>query len=339
MDEDLSFQFNYQEGLSKFQSMRGRAFWGEVLSLFRGKSTELLSFDEIRTRLRLKEESYRGLQDIPLDQIVGSVGRYKDFTKDFLPRSSELQERWSRVYAKAHSDVGLPPIEVYKVGHVYFVRDGNHRVSVARQLHQETIQAHVTELPTHIELNADMTEADIDLASAYALFLEETGLRFSRPNPVSMLLSEPSRYPEMLGHIYLHGQVMEQILGHAVTAEQASADWYDIIYRPAITLIRKYEILKHLNSSKERTEADVYLWMVDHLQDFRKELNHEHTDPRFSHALVEFLKERQIKVPESLEEEKDDKLVLTRSQAMRLRDEERVAIQKNIQKKREFRNE
>src|SRR5215475_4656306 len=143
---------NYLEGVSAFQSARVKAFWDEALALVRGKPAELLSFDDIRMRLLLREENYRGLQEVPLNQIAGSVGRYREFTSKFLPKQNKMQERWSRVYAQASGMTGLPPIEVYKVGDVYFVRDGNHRVSVARQLGSKTIQAHVTELPTSISL-------------------------------------------------------------------------------------------------------------------------------------------------------------------------------------------
>ena len=148
MAEDRSFQTNYLTGVSKFRSLRTKAFLQEMVSLLRGQSAELLSFGDVRARLRLREESYKGLQDIPVDKIIGSVGRHKEFTQTFLPKSNETQERWSRVYAKVNSLEGVPPIDVFQVDDVYFVRDGNHRVSVARELDAKTIQAHVTQLPT-----------------------------------------------------------------------------------------------------------------------------------------------------------------------------------------------
>src|SRR5690606_17521869 len=89
---DESRRMHYLQGLSAFQSARSRAFWHDMISLLRGKPAELLSFDEIKTRLRLREESYKGLQDVPLDRIVGSVGRYRDFTRTFLPKNTKMQE-------------------------------------------------------------------------------------------------------------------------------------------------------------------------------------------------------------------------------------------------------
>ncbi len=311
---DNSFQQNYVEGINVFQSARRKAFWYEMLSLLRGKSTELLSFDDIKARLRLREESYRGLQNVPLDKIVGSVGRYRDFTSSFLPKKTTSQERWSRVYAQVSSMEGTPPVELYKVGEVYFVRDGNHRVSVARQFGAKTIEAHVTELPTSVQLEPGMSSEDLDAAAAYAAFLEETGFSRTRTHHQSLKLSDPSRYPELLGHIHLHKGVIETHRGEPITLEEAAVDWYDNVFRPAVTLIRKYDILEYF---PDRTEADLYLWMVDHLREVREAVGDE-TDVRsFSDALVDFLQEHRMPIPKELLIENDPTVNLTRSQIMR----------------------
>ncbi|MEP6987186.1 MAG: transcriptional regulator, partial [Chloroflexota bacterium] len=134
------------KGVQEYENATVRAFWQEIIGHLRGKPAQLLSFEDVRTRLRLREELYRGLQDIPLESIVGSVGRYTDFTSTFLPKSVINRDRWTRIYAEAEGNTGLPPIEVYQVGEVYFVRDGNHRVSVALAMGQKTIEAYVTEV-------------------------------------------------------------------------------------------------------------------------------------------------------------------------------------------------
>lgn len=314
MVEDDSFQMNYAEGLSIFQNARRRAFWQEMSSLLTGKSTELLSFDDIKTRLRLREESYKGLQNVPLERIVGSVGRYRDFTSSFLPKKTTSPDRWSRVYAQVSSMEGVPPIELYKVDDIYFVRDGNHRVSVARQIGAKTIEAHVTELPTSVDLEPGMSQEELDAAAAYAAFLEESGLRRTRAHHQSLLLSEPSRYTEMLGHIYLHQKFMEKARSMAIAVEDAAADWYDNVFRPAITLIRKYDMLEHY---PKRTEADLYLWMIEHLREVREISGDDAKTRTFSDALVDFLQERKISIPKDLLTEKDASVVLTR-EAVRL---------------------
>jgi hypothetical protein len=310
---DDTFNVNYVQGMSAFEAARRRAFWKEIIGLFRGQSTELLCFDDIKTRLRLREESYRGLQNVPLSKIVGSVGRYRDFTADFLPRRSTSGERWSRVYAQINSMEGVPPIELYKIGDVYFVRDGNHRVSVARQLGSETIEAHVTELPTTVHLEPGMSAEELDAVAAYAAFLEESGLQHARPQHQSLQLSETSRYHELLGHIYLHQSLLEHIRGYSVPLEDASGDWYDNVYRPAVSLIRKYGIL---DRKSDRTEADLFLWMVDHLREVREEFGDDTRVRSFSHALVDFLTEHHIPIPKELLMEDDDSVILTRTQVM-----------------------
>lgn len=303
----------YMEGISAFQSARMRAFWEEMAGLIRGKSAELLSFEDIRTRLRLREEYYKGLQDAPLDKIIGSVGRYREFTSRFLPKKSIKQERWSRVYAVATGLTGLPPVELYKVGDVYFVRDGNHRVSVARQMGAKTIQAHVTELPTTISLRPGMTEAELDEAAAYAAFLSETRLDSTRPHHVPIKLSETSRYDDLLGHINLHRSVLEQGKRQPVSLDDAAADWYDNVYRPAITLIRKYGVLDYV---PERTEGDMYLWLIEHLREVRQHAEDQALVPArtFSHAIVDYLTQRRIPIPKELLTETDRTVELPRVQ-------------------------
>lgn len=317
MAEDRNFQTNYIEGVNKFQGVRTKAFLSDMMSLLRGQSAELLSFDDVRARLRLREESYKGLHDIPLDKIIGSVGRHRDFTSAFLPKTNEMKDRWSRVYAKMNSMEGVPPIEVFQVDDVYFVRDGNHRVSVAREIDSKTIQAHVTELPTSVDLEPGMTLADLDAAASYVNFLDETDLKRTRPHLQSMQLSDPSGYAELLGHIYLHGQVLETKMGHPVSMADAAADWYDNIFRPAVTLIRKYEVLDRTGENKKHTEADLYIWMVDHLRDIRRQHGSNTSTRKFSDALVDYLTEKKIPIPRELLDEKDDSVILSRTQMMR----------------------
>ncbi len=314
MANDSGFSSYYSEGINVFQKARRQAFIQELMGLMRGHSAELLSFDDIKARLRLREESYKGLQNVPVDKIVGSVGRYRDFTSNFLPRGNTSRDRWSRVYAQVNSLEGTPPVELYQVGDVYFVRDGNHRVSVAKQLNNKTIEAHVTELPTSIKIEPGMSLKDLDKAGSYAAFLEEIGIETTRPHHQSLELSEASRYSDLLGHIYLQKSMLEHKKSKPVTIEEAASDWYDNVFRPAVTLIRKYQILEHM---PERTEADLFLWLVDHLREVRDELGEQAESRTFSDAVVDFLTERHISVPKDLLMENDESVILSKTQVMR----------------------
>jgi regulator of sigma D len=297
--------------------VRGRAFWEEILSLITRQQNELMNFDEVRSRLHLHEEHYLGIQDVPLDQIVGSVGRYRDFTATFLPKSNKMKERWSRVYAVAHSLEGPPPIELYKVGDAYFVRDGNHRVSVARQVGAQSIEAHVTELPTSVPLRPGMSNQELESAEAYANFLEKTGLGRAVPDHESIELTIPARYHELMGHIFMYQRILEQMEGNPVTTESVTAHWYDNVYLPAVKLIRKYNVMELSKDNKtNRTEGDLYLWLMDHLMDLRRQYGDSSPTRKFSDAIKDYLSEEHVDVPEELASEDDQSVILSRTQAI-----------------------
>lgn len=285
----------YREGLEEFGSARRSAFFQEIIGHLRGKSTQLLSFDDIRARLHLREQTYGGIQEVPLDRIVGTVGRYHDFTRAFLPKREEMRQRWSHVYAQAISLEGLPPIELYKVCDVYFVRDGNHRVSVARRLKAKTIQAEVIELPTSICLKPGMSPGELDATTVYAEFVDKTHLQRTRPRLISLMLSEPSRYDDLLGHIDLHRCVEEDKETCSLSLADAAAHWYDSVYQPVAECIRKHDVLEYF---PKRTEADLYLWLVDHLCECEAQCVDVVKPEPLQQFLVDFLKEREIPVPQ-----------------------------------------
>ncbi len=315
MANEQSFRTSYNEGISRFRSERNKAFWQEMLHHFTGKHNELLNFDEIRSRLHLHEEHYQGVHDVPLDQIAGSVGRYKDFTASFLPKKAEMQERWSRIYALVNSLEGPPPVELYKVGEVYFVRDGNHRVSVAHHLGSKTIQAHVIELPTTVPLRPGMSDREIATAEAYANFLEETGLSRAVPNHESIELTAPARYHELMGYIFLRERVKEKVEGHPLTTEEVTADWYHHVYVPAIQLIRKYRVLELAKGKHTvRSEGDLFLWLMNNLLELRHQYGDQAPVQSFSGALQTYLEEEHVRVPEALASEDDQSVLLTRQQ-------------------------
>src|SRR5258706_1195194 len=150
------------EAQAQWQQARRKAFWTRVLGHLRGDCACLLDFNEVSQRLRLMNTSYRGVENIPLDKIVGSVGRYQDFMGAFLPLTDAMGPRWQTI-AEMHLDPtsrGLPPIEVFKVSQWYFVKDGNHRVSVEEQLGATHVEAYVWEFTDALP---DITpDADID---------------------------------------------------------------------------------------------------------------------------------------------------------------------------------
>lgn len=243
-----------------FRAARRRAALEQITSRLRGKSADLLSYEEVRRKLRALETSNQTLVDIPLDAIVGSVGRYRDFTRGFLPRSEASLERWTRVKGAAEGQLGMPPIEAYKVGEAYFVKDGNHRVSVARQQGSRTIQAYVTEVKTAVPLSPDDQPDDLILKAEYAAFLERTDLKGRRPR-ADLTLTVPGSYQRVEEQIRVHRYAMNAERPQQISFEQAAVHWFDHVYTPVVEVIRRSGVLRDFPG---RTEADLYLWVSEH---------------------------------------------------------------------------
>lgn len=251
---------DYYSALQDFHEARRDAALERIIERLRGKSVELFSYEDVRQRLKARERSGQDLKEIPIDAIVGSVSRYTDFSRSFLPRESVSEERWSRVRAAMTSLTGLPPIEVYQIGDAYFVVDGNHRVSAARQLGATYIQAYVTELETPVPLSPDDQPEDLVIKAEYASFLERTKLEQLRPG-ADLMVSEPGQYQTLEEHIQVHRYYMGLDEEREISPEEAAAHWYDEVYRPVVRTIRRQGILRNF---PERTETDLYLWITEH---------------------------------------------------------------------------
>ncbi|RPI95690.1 MAG: hypothetical protein EHM39_11575, partial [Chloroflexi bacterium] len=249
---------------------RRKAFWqkfSKALGLSR-QPTELLSFEDVQHKLRLAQTTYRGLQVVPIDKIVGSVGRYHDFSRTFLPLVESDGPRWQRI-AELQMEAGLPPIELYKVGDVYFVKDGNHRVSVAKQFGATTIEAYVWEYETPVRGVTALDQVEDLIAKAeYRAFLDRTRLDVSRSDQ-KIVLTEPGMYPTLELEIELFRENLEQIDGESRTYPEAAAAWYDMVYTLAVDVIKESGALDLFPG---RTEADLYVWVARH----RKELEEQY---------------------------------------------------------------
>ncbi len=247
------------KSMQEFTAARRRAFIEEWLSALNGRSNELLSFDDVKENLQLHDSTYKGLQEIEIDKIVGSTGRYRDFTRTFLPKNDTTEERWRRIDAVGETE-GFPPIEVYKVGDVYFVRDGNHRVSVTRAHGAKTIEAYIIEYKTDVPITKEDDFDKILLKWERTEFLEATRLDNIRPDH-TIEFTEPGRYRLVLDHIAFHKYMKEINCGCELPEEEAVASWYDTVYQPVVGLIRERDVLKHFPG---RTEADLYAWLLHH---------------------------------------------------------------------------
>lgn len=250
----------------RFDSARRRALFEDILAIISGHSDDLLSFDEVRRQLKGRQEVSRGRQTIPLDKIVGSVGRYRDFNRAFLPRGGVSQERWARLDEAWNRLEHIPPIEVYKVGDAYFVQDGNHRVSVARANGITHIEAYVTEIPIRVPLAPGDQLDDLIIKAEYTEFLERTNLDQIRPG-AQIEFTTPGRYQDLIEQIRVHRYYLSQERSEHVPWEEAVASWYDNLYLPVVEVIRREDALEQFPG---RTEADLFLWAMNHLHYLRE---------------------------------------------------------------------
>jgi len=233
-----------------------------------GGRKDLVPYEEVRKRLRAVESSERYLEEIPIDHIVGSVGRYNDFTSEFLPRGSTDRDRWVGVKLAMTSMEGVPPIEAYRIGDVYFVRDGHHRVSVARELGSKSIQGYVTPVRTRVAYEASDDPESLILKSGYTTFLERTRLDEVRPES-DLQVTEAGSYAQLLEHISVHRYYMGIDEDREVGYQEAVEHWFDTVYTPVVEAIRLSGVLQEFPG---RTEADLYLWLAEHRARLQDEL-------------------------------------------------------------------
>lgn len=263
-------QVNYQSALQDFNEAHLKASLQEALARLTGKPNELISYDEIAQKLKLRGRADRGVHEIPVEAIVGSVGRYTDFTRTFLPRKHEDQERWARVKAVMDDPIGMgmEPIEVYKVGEAYFVLDGNHRVSIAKQEGFKFIEAHIIEVKTEVPVTPDLQPDDLIIKAEYAEFLEKTEIGGLFPN-VDLGVTVPGQYAKLLDHIEVHRYFMGLDFQREIPYSEAVEHWYDEIYLPFIEPLRERGMLRWF---PDRTETDLYLWVSEHRATLETEL-------------------------------------------------------------------
>ena len=258
----------YSSAVTDFRRARRRADMQEILARLGGsKRNRLLSFEKVRRSIAEERLLPRVLRNIPMDAIVGSVGRYEDFNRQFLPRQEAQLGRWARVRT-AFEYSGLPPIEVYKIGEVYFVLDGHHRVSVARQLGAKEIEAYVTEIPSKVPLSPEDDADDLIIKTEQARFLEDTRLAELHPE-VDLSVTAPGRYEQLREHIAAHRYFMGIDQKREVGYEEAVQHWLNEVYFPAIAVIRRLDLLRDF---PKRTETDIYLWLMKHRAELTKQL-------------------------------------------------------------------
>ena len=283
---------------SQFRSARLAADWERLWGRLLGRSADLLPFEEVRAYVKANTPRQRVQRTIPLASIVGSVGRYQDFTRSFLPKRDSDRNRWASVRRAVLDQKRLPPIDVYKLGDVYFVQDGNHRVSVARQMQAEDIDAFVTEIETNVPLQPGDNLDAVIIKAEYADFLEYTSLARLRPQH-ELRVTVPGQYEILTEMIDVHHYYLSREKNGKLPYDEAVADWYDNVYLPVVRLVEERGILAGFLG---RTETDLYAWIAEHRSDISREMGWPVDTEAAAQDLVERFSGRGAKVAARLGE-------------------------------------
>ncbi|WP_273846377.1 hypothetical protein [Rubrobacter calidifluminis] len=260
-----------------FSVARRKAFLRRLGAFLRNDpaSNQLLSFEEVKKALGAVEQVYLGMRVVPVDKIVGSVGRHRDFDRAFLPSKPDLGTRWKRIDQLMQRAEELPPVSLYKIGDAYFVQDGNHRVSVARMQGVEMIDAEVTELRTRVPIDASITPAELLHKLEQRRLFERLPMDRVLPE-IEVRFSDVGDYRRLASYIEAHGFRLSQLWHRYVSPEEVLRDWYEYSYRPISEMIREERVL---DAFPGRTELDLYLWIVEHRERLALETRDESVSP------------------------------------------------------------
>jgi hypothetical protein len=215
----------------------------------------ILPFDEVVEALGMVGEVELGLQTIPLDSVVGTVDRTRDFDRGFRPTTPRVRGRWQRIAAAQRRGEAFPPISVYRVGDLHFVRDGHHRVSVAKSLGREDIDAYVTQVRTRVGTDDTLRLADLPLKGHERLFKERVPLppeRHARVRP-----SDPWDYGQLAEGVEAWGFRLTQGRREYMDREEVARSWFDEEFEPVVATLREGDFIR-----PSETEADAYVRVV-----------------------------------------------------------------------------
>ena len=254
--------------MDDFTKAKRKAKFQGILSTLSWKNNDLLSFYEVTSIIKPKSETYLGMRTIPVSKIIGSEGRYHDFSSAFFPKREQLRARWCSVDSAVINDVILPPISVYSLGGYYFVRDGNHRVSVAKAQGVEFIDAEVVELDTEIPLKPGLSMKE--LKAKVVEYERNTFISQYKPSYLPMgdiVFTTPGSYPEMVNHILVHKYYINQKIDHEISFEEAAKSWYENVYSPIVKEIRAEHLLAAFPGQRE---GDMYMWLVRRWDEYKR---------------------------------------------------------------------
>ncbi len=259
-----------QSSNDNFFRARNRALINDLQHILSPEETKLLSFNDVKKMLKPNNEVYLGMKVVPIKLIVGSEGRYMDFDSKFFPRKTHLKTRWARIDQAYYKDIILPPITLYEIGGLYFVRDGNHRVSVAKIKGVENIDAEVISLQSEIKLKPSSSIKEIlkqVIQYEKRVFYAETNFG-DITDCWTVDFSSPGQYDVLYQHILIHKYYLNQNKTEEIPMHKAVQSWYEQLYLPIIDSIKKQKLLR---SFRNRTLSDMYVWLIRYWDELKQQ--------------------------------------------------------------------
>jgi hypothetical protein len=212
----------------------------------------MLPFEEVVEALGRTGQRDLGLEIVPLDAIVGTVDRGVDFDRAMRPTSARLRSRWERIASAQRRGEALPPVSLYKIGDLYFIRDGHHRVSVAKSLGRSDIDAYVTEVDTRVKLGEDTRVSDLPLKDHERLFRERVPLPPEMRRRIQ--LSDPWDFGTLAENVEAWGFRAMQNRGTYMDRGEVARLWFTEEYEPVVELLKAGDLLE-----EGETETEAYL--------------------------------------------------------------------------------
>lgn len=274
-----------------FLKARNKAFFNEIQHLLNPEEAKLIALSDVKNLIKPSAETYLGMKVIPVEKIIGSEGRYQDFDNNFFPKSSHLRTRWEKIDDAAIRSIVLPPIKVYEIAGLYFVRDGNHRVSVAKSRGTEFIDAEVVSLQSEITIkNANNIN---DLIRQIINFEKRTFYMETSFGDITdywvMDFTTPGKYDLIYNHIITHKYYINMNQSEEISWDDAVLSWFKNVYLPVIHYLEDNKVMKHF---RKRTESDLYVWIMKYWDQLKSKYGN---DVPINDAVAEL--EKNHKVP------------------------------------------
>ena len=223
-----------------FARERRRRALARIVSKLRSEPDDvsyMLPFEEVVAALGRTSEHDLGIQLIPLESVVGTVDRKRSqFDRDFRP-SADVRARWERIAAARRRGEAMPPIDVYRVGDLHFVKDGHHRVSVARAHGDVDIEARVREVRTKLGAEQELRLRDLPLKQHERMFHERVPL--APEQRARIQLEDEWRYAQlgMLVEAWAYRASHER--GELLSRHEMAQRWFKEEYEPIVAGARR----------------------------------------------------------------------------------------------------